>query len=143
MNIPRIFAAAAIMMVVATVIGAVALIGSPEKQRRIRLDEERVQDLQSIARAVDAYWSRHDALPDDLETLRVEPDLQITVQDPVTRKQYGYRTTGEASFELCAEFSREVKMDSISQHYNRFRGGIWAHPAGSHCFKLQVQINKQ
>jgi hypothetical protein len=125
--------------VIGVLIAGLVVIGSPQKQRQRQFDARRVKDLQSIARAVDRYWTRHKELPGDLDVLGVEPDLHVTIRDPETDDIYEYRITGESSFELCAVFTTTLSEETVTHHHHQSRGGIWFHPASRHCFTLEVE----
>ena len=58
---------AASMVVIATVVAAIVVMGSPSAQRESRLDERRVRDLDRIAGAVRNHAEQHGALPADLQ----------------------------------------------------------------------------
>ena len=63
------------LLVVTTlvVIGSIGyvffLMGSPNLQRDIRLDRDRISNLVNIADNIDTYWELNEALPQDLNDL--------------------------------------------------------------------------
>ena len=77
------------IVVLATVAGAVAVMGSPAEQRRMRIDERRVEDLQRIEAAVRAYHAEARALPGTLDTLDARPGVALDAADPETGSRYG------------------------------------------------------
>lgn len=124
---------------VAVVVVALAVLAleSPAVARARRIDERRTGDLQRIAAAIDAHWAREKSLPPDLEALARGPErwrFEKLPTDPLNQSSYGYRVTGERSYELCATFSTE----SLSSRYP----GFWIHPAGEHCFPLDAERKK-
>ena len=129
----------AVVAAVLVVVGAALMVlDSPAEERRKRLDGRRVDDLHEIAEAVDAYWSRKGALPPDLETLEGWEGFDLPRSDPETEEPYEYRTTGEATYELCATFATEAPGEEA--HWAR-RGHrlLWHHPEGEHCFELEAE----
>ena len=54
------------VLVLALIIWSFSIIGSPKDQRAWRLDERRVQDLQSIQRQVIKFWQQKEKLPETL-----------------------------------------------------------------------------
>lgn len=131
--------AAAVAVVLGT---AVAVLDSPSEARRQRLDDQRVQDLSEIAHAVDLYWAQHDAMPPDLDALVDWQAFDEVPRDPESDEPYRYRATGERTFELCAEFAHGSGDDEPYTSWRR-KPGFWPHPAGEHCFELEVDDSKR
>ncbi|MFC3715699.1 hypothetical protein ACFONC_05990 [Luteimonas soli] len=124
------------LVVVATVVGAIAVMGSPGEQRQMRIDEQRVQDLRSIEAAVRLYRNDEGSLPDDLATIDARPGVALDLADPQTGAPYEYRRTGADAFELCASFA----TDSATRKARRNWQGIeWAHGTGRHCFTFRIE----
>src|SRR3546814_15772605 len=63
------------VVVVATVIGAIAVMGSPGEQRKLRIDEHRINDLRAIEAAVRLHRKDTGSLPEDLATLDARPGV--------------------------------------------------------------------
>ena len=125
--------------VVALAVGAAVLVlDSPAEERRRRLDERRVQDLQATAQVIDLYWTLQGALPRDLEALVEWRGIDAPRTDPVTEEPYRYRVTGEATYELCATFARETSDWEAGRPW-RPHAPYWHHPAGEHCFELEAE----
>lgn len=125
--------------VVALAVGAAVLVlDSPAEERRRRLDERRVQDLQEVAAAIDVYWTREGILPPDLDVLAGWQGLAVPRTDPATEEPYGYRVTGEATYELCAAFALETSDWEAGRPW-RPHAPYWHHPAGEHCFSLEAE----
>lgn len=108
--------------------------GSPGHQRQIRLDEERVQDLQSIEYQIGEYWRQKEALPEALTDLQRDLYYFELPVDPDTEAAYEYNVLGELSFELCAHFDR------ASQPALNLRNEVttWKHEAGDVCFERSI-----
>jgi hypothetical protein len=53
----------------------------------------------------------------------------LSLKDPETGQPYTYRVTGKTTYELCATFSLERKSE---------QNVFWNHPAGEHCFTINV-----
>lgn len=123
-------------MVLAVVGAAILVLDSPAEERRERIDERRVEELRTIADGVEAYWRREEEFPVDLEALDGWQGIEIPLEDPANGESYGYRPTGERSYELCAVFDREA-FDGDLRRYPRYHHR-WHHPAGEHCFELRV-----
>jgi hypothetical protein len=123
--------------VVLILVTALTLAGSPRAARARAADERRVQALQTISSAIDAYHGSQRHLPASLEKLREQPAVYVeSIVDVSTGKPYEYRRLDAKSYQLCATF--ETDSSTLPAARPRF-GNLWNHPAGRHCFKLTVQ----
>lgn len=133
--------------IMAIVIGAFFIAGSPFTQRLIKIDLQRVSNLQEIqSQIVFGYWQPKKTLPPSLDVLRNEISGFIPPRDPATGNPYEYRVTGPLSFELCATF------DAASAAAGNGRAGIsephpvgaglqaetWEHGTGHACFARTI-----
>jgi len=117
-------------VVLGSIVAGVILVGGPAEGRIERLDDERVEDLQSIMRAVDQFWKDHDRLPETLEDLARDPREQVSTIDPTSGEAYEYVVLDENTYRLCAVFDGESRAPS------RAPAGFWSHASGRHCFEL-------
>lgn len=121
--------------VAATVVAAVAVIGSPSAQRQARLDERRVRDLRQLEAAVEVYATRDGRLPGSVEMLGPATGRDLSLVDPVSRAPYAYEPRDARRYRLCADFGTDTRAQD--------RRGLpvdagWRHPAGRHCFERAV-----
>lgn len=151
------------VLVLALVIWSFTVIGTPGQQRTWRLDDRRIQDLQSIQYQVINYWQQKEKMPDALTDLSNPISSYAVPVDPEFEKgmKYEYNKTADLSFELCATFS--APMPKGWQEYN-YKGGImpmysegrdvatsavypypgggtnesWDHQAGRTCFTRTI-----
>lgn len=138
---PRVhatFALVATAVVAAALAWGFWLVGSPLNRRSERFDEQRLQDLQTIAReiqriTVDSRGDKNELkepLPKTLdEAVSRARAQQINPRDPETGEPYEYTVQNDSTFELCASFSRA--RDSNDNVF-------WNHAAGRHCFTINV-----
>ncbi len=96
--------------VILLIVWSFYVIGTPGQQRLWRLDDRRVQDLQSIQSQVITYWQQKEKLPAKLDDLATPISYYSIPIDPEfdQGKMYEYKTTGNLSFELCATFSADM-----------------------------------
>lgn len=134
-NVGRSLAIAASAVVIATVVAAMVLMGSPESQRESRLDRKREQDMDSIATAINSRAREGKPLPASLEILSSEPGLRLAVSDPQTRETYSYAITGSDRYRLCAVFATDTGDKSRQGRVDQ----DWLHGAGRHCFERKVE----
>ena len=116
--------------VVIAVLGGLYVSGSPGEQRLLRLDERRIADLVQLSAAISAYWQQSGRLPAALPVLVDGQRLRSLPTDPQTEVVYSYEPADMNTYQLCAEFAR-VAQQTMSEDF-------WAHPAGTHCFELEV-----
>ena len=141
----------AVMIILGSIILGFSVLGTPGDQRAYRYDNQRVQDLQSIQWQVVNYYQQKGSLPDAREQLNDPLSGWNYPVDPENNKSYyGYRNTGNLTFELCATFSREQFRrvpgrgdgTSIPMIYPGIevdgKSDIWNHPAGHHCFSRTI-----
>jgi len=137
------FALWAVFLVALIVWGGLTLIGSPATERLRRIDEQRLNDLRGIRRALERLCVNRSGdrprLMADLPETLAELDLRarrgdavpwaLALTDPVTAIPYEYRLVGGTVFEVCARFDLPR---------NRRWEPFWNHPAGQHCFRLDL-----
>jgi hypothetical protein len=116
--------AAAVIVVVATLLTWPWTVVGPSP------DQRRIEDLQRLSHAVDAFRAREHILPASLARLPIEPAAPIHTYDPVTNRPYDYRPLGPLAYELCARFDAAQPED---------QRGFWWHDAGRYCFPLETR----
>ena len=132
MSSGKVVLSIATAVVLGSIVAGVLLVGGPAEGRIERLDDERVEDLQGIMRAVDRYWKDHEQLPGMLEDLAAGPREQVNTIDPASAEPYGYAVLDENAYRLCAVF------DGESRPRRRASADFWGHSAGRQCFELEV-----
>jgi K+-sensing histidine kinase KdpD len=128
-----LLAIAVTVVVAAAIVAGFLAAGSPKEARAERLDEQRVQHLMEIDRAVEQYYATHKRLPASLDDVADRTSLPLTVEDPETKTSYDYLPTGEREFDLCATFARDLEASDMQEWERK-----WAHGAGRHCFHRTV-----
>lgn len=131
------FAGAASLVVAFAIVWGFVLAGSPMARRMQRLDEQRLQDLQTIAEEIEAMVIETNGkrqlkapLPSTLEeAVKHARATRINPRDPETGELYRYTLKNETTYELCAMFAAQRQSD-----YSVF----WNHAAGEHCFTINV-----
>ncbi len=149
-----------VVLVIAAVITGFIAVGSPTKQRNIRFDNQRTNDLQNIQWQVVNYWQQKGKLPATLADLN-DPLYGTTIPtDPETKADYEYSAKGAFSFELCSTFALAYEdtqgrgeygygrggfSSSIDMAYPSMPGGLdnnWKHEAGRTCFARTIDPEK-
>lgn len=155
-----LFALMGTILVLGMIIWSFSVIGSPMSQRKLRIDQRRLDDLQSIQWQVISYWQQKEKLPATLDELSNPISSYTVPRDPEFQKGkiYEYQKTGAMSFELCATFdmplpqgwipgqsaggmypmaTRDVAVSAVAP----YPGGLqdsWDHEAGRACFTRTI-----
>lgn len=128
-------------LIVVSVVAGFFIIGSPQTQRDIRIDNDRVSDLQSIqSQIVYSYWQSKGALPSSLDDLNDPVVGFVAPTDPETGAAYGYRVVNNTTFELCATFTEaSVGGQTVTKPISADPyGQNWTHEAGEQCFERAI-----
>ena len=124
------------LLCVAAIVGGLWLTGGPGHQRQLRMDERRITQLNELSQQIDTFYNNHQALPTRLSELAKGTMLEPTdFQDPETEESFGYQPKQGRQYELCATFNAPTRQRKYAYEP---AGDKWAHPAGRHCFPLQV-----
>ena len=126
-----------LLLVLASVIGAFFVVGSPTTARLIKQDQVRVNDLSSIQWQIINYWQSKGELPVELAMLNDSISGYITPVDPATAEPYGYSVIDEKSFTLCADFNLKG-AEYEGQRYPVEMISTWSHEEGRQCFNREV-----
>jgi hypothetical protein len=126
-------------LIVLTILAGFVIIGSPQTQRGYRLDEQRINELNSLQYEVINYYQQKGVLPQSIDDLKDPISYYALPVDPETGQPYEYRPTGATSFELCATFSAPSRVSRNGSSIARptMYGGIsdnWQHGEGHTCF---------
>src|SRR3546814_19818451 len=102
-------------------------MGSPGEQRKLRIDEHRINDLRAIEAAVRLHRKDTGSLPEDLAPLDARPGVALDLADPQTGAPYEYRRDGAEAFVLCANFA---PASSAAREPRRPKARHWARGSG-------------
>jgi hypothetical protein len=133
------------LIIVASMILGFSVLGSPQSQRLVRLDNQKIQDLQNIQQQVISYWQMNGALPTSLSDISSSLQYVVIPKDPQSQTTYEYNKTDTMNFEICAEFNKEnletnikygsdIGMPSIGGKSDYLQNNNWNHSAGRICF---------
>lgn len=139
-----LFARAVIAVVAIAVIAGFFVAGLPASQRLVRLDDQRVQDLQNVQSQVIQYWQSKSRLPAGLADLRNDISGFVPPADPVTNAPYEYNVEGGLKFQLCATFQTTSKAAQpnapkavpAGSYYDQQSN--WQHDTGRVCFERTI-----
>ena len=136
----RELAIVASVVVAATLAAAFMVMRSPADERAVTLDQRRMQDLQRIGHAVEAWYQVHDALPPDLAAVAKQPGSTVPAADPASGSTYEYIPGATRDYQLCAAFATDTARTGASGGYADPDAPAWDHPVGHHCFAREVAV---
>lgn len=133
-----------VVLVIGSIIAGFSVLGTPQSQRMLRYDSQKVSDLQNIQWQIVNYWQQKGTLPTVLAELQDPISGFISPIDPQTKEPYEYKKTGTLAFDLCAEFNKPTQtingyMTQIA--YPEPIGKLnesWQHEAGRKCFSRTI-----
>ena len=150
----RLMAAGSCLAILIAIIAGFYFVGSPKTARAIRLDSQRVIDLQNIQYQVMDVWQRTESLPENLDQFSDPLSSFLLPVDPETGTAYAYKKTGKFSFELCADFLQETpswdrpvdgKVLTTMRSFERYPmpyvdsgNENWFHESGYVCFERVI-----
>jgi len=123
--------------------------GSPFKQRFVRFDDQKVNDLAVLQGQIINYWTLKYELPKSLDDLKDSISGFTPPLDLQNGSEYEYNTTGKLSFELCANFNLPSEAGRVgaptagpisatapvgSAVKTLGENDNWSHGAGRACF---------
>ena len=130
----KIWAVSVAVIILISIILGFSILGSPQSQRLLRLDNQKISDLQNIQWQVINYWQMNGIIPESM------PNLPKDIE---------YKKTSQMTFELCTEFNKEKKENIAEQDPRAIDIGYpmkeslmqnndWSHKAGYHCFEKVI-----
>ncbi|MCX6721446.1 MAG: DUF5671 domain-containing protein [Candidatus Staskawiczbacteria bacterium] len=131
------------VLVLAAIIGAFFIVGSPTSARLVQFDQQKVSDLQNIQYQIVNYWQTKQKLPATLSDL-TDPISGFTAPiDQQTKSSYEYniKDATTLSFELCATFNKPSHKNITPMAAYPIGAGIgqnWDHGTGSVCFERTI-----
>lgn len=139
----KLFAIGAGLLVLIAIIMGFVIMGSPSAARDIRLDDQRVSELQNIQNQVLFHWQQKGEMPKQLTDLE-DSISGYRIPTLPEGSNYEYRLTGETTFELCAVFNRNSvessnrPKPSSPMYYPSGMSENWQHSEGRHCFTRTI-----
>lgn len=118
-------------------------IDSPGAERKRQADAARETALGHIDNSIMTYYRAYEKLPDSLDEVARFQHVKFP-RDPETRRPYRYERVGEKDYRLCASFRvartpAQIIAESGPYAMAYSSTPFAEHPAGEHCFNLEVQ----
>ena len=138
------------IIIAISIILGFSVLGSPQTQRLIRYDNQKVSDLNEIQWQVISYWQMNGTIPVSLSDIKSSQQYVIIPTDPQSKTTYEYRKMDAMTFELCSEFNKENMANQNQYGYEVAPVGVgfgkmdviqnnnWNHKAGRQCFSRVI-----
>jgi len=132
------------IVVLLAIVSGFFILGSPAEVRLVRLDAQKVSDLQNIQWQVVNYWQQKEKLPESLDELKDPLSGSFISNDPQSGEAYIYEVTGTLSFKLCGTFNKEGVGDiysalrPVAVEGKDIERDSWQHGAGEVCFDRKI-----
>lgn len=128
------------IVIVVCIIWGFAVLGSPRTQQLLKYDEQKVNDLQNIEGSIQNFYATKGVLPSNFDELLTQ-NYYINTTDSQTQKPYEYKKISKTTFDLCAEFNKELTKSNYVTQPMMYGGNIWIHGAGRFCFSETINPN--
>ncbi|MCC7436615.1 hypothetical protein IT402_01930 [Candidatus Nomurabacteria bacterium] len=89
-NKNKVFVSVSCILVLFSIIYGFSVMGGPGSQRDLRLDQRRLEDLQSIQWQVINFWQQKEKLPESFDDLKNPISSFMIPQDPEFQKGLSY-----------------------------------------------------
>lgn len=132
------------VLMIGSIVAGFSVLGTPQSQRMLRYDSQKVSDLQNTQWQIVNYWQQKGKLPVALADLEDPISGFVVPIDPQTKSSYEYKKTGTLSFDLCAEFNKMSQNSAAPEAQMVYPepmgkpGETWQHEAGRHCFSRTI-----
>jgi type II secretory pathway pseudopilin PulG len=135
----KLFAILSGIIVLIVIVSGFFVIGLPQNQRNISLDEQRVYNLQNIQGQITEYFRQKQTVPATL-TLLNDPLQNYTLPtDPETNAQYSYTKISSTEFTLCADFkTNTLSVNQTVPVKPAYGTENWLHAAEKTCFTRTI-----
>lgn len=132
----KLMAAVSTAVVALMIVLGFLQLGAPSRQRKLRADGQRLQQLYFLSTSIRNYFTSHASqLPTGLSQLP-------TYTDPVTHAPYEYHPQQGSQYQLCASFAARSPSEEQNQNFGPMPN-LWVHPSGRHCFPLDASLAPQ
>ncbi len=108
----KIFFFSSLAVIVIAFVSAWFFIESPALTRAKRLDQNLINNINTIENAVNSYNEKYKKLPENLNEVKANRDIYLDAMSFVDRETgapIDYKKTGTSTFEICATFRTDNK----------------------------------
>lgn len=137
----KIWVTVSALVIISCIVWGFSVLGSPRTQQLLKYDEQKVSDLQNIENAIQNFYSLKGVLPKDFSEIAKNQNYYVNTTDSQTQKSYEYEKTGNTTYDLCAEFNKELTKANYGTEPMMYGGNTWMHGIGRFCFAQTINPN--
>jgi hypothetical protein len=138
-KIKLIFFIVSLLLVVFALTLAIVHMESPQTTRDKKADENTLRNFDTINMNVNMYYNNNEELPESLEQLKGDSNLNSYPNNSISLKDIEYNKLSETEYELCADF----RTSNLDDKYNNLRyGSNRIHDSGYECLEQEIQVMK-
>jgi hypothetical protein len=137
----------ALIIVAVVIIWGFTIVGSPSFNRKLSADINRIEDILDLSQVIELYFDHQKKLPNNLMDLEKVSSVyrarEMRLEDPTSKKPYGFKVKDPYSYELCAEFELTSKETELEKQPYNYGGRNWNYEVGHHCFLFEISVEKR
>lgn len=147
-KVNKLFAIISSILILSVILWGFSITGSPRTQRLLKIDQNRIYNLQNIQNEVVYFWQLKRRLPVNLSELNNPLRGFSLPNDPETGEPYKYSIKSSLIFDLCATFAKDSPkqgQDAMNIRYSEpYKVGLegdvnfWNHGVGEKCFETTI-----
>lgn len=138
-KIKSVFFIASLLLVVFALGLAIVHMESPQTTRDKKIDENTLRDFDTINMNMNMYYNNNDKLPESLEELKGDSNLNSYPGNVVSLEEVEYNKLSDTEYELCADF----KTSNLDNENTNLRyGSNRLHDSGYQCLEQEIQVMK-
>ncbi len=138
-KIKSLFFIASLLLVVLALGLAIAHMESPQTTRDKKIDEKTLRDFDNINMNVNMYYNNNDELPESLQELKSDSNLNVYPNSAVSLEDIEYNKLSETEYEFCADFETSNLDD---ENTNLRYGSNRLHDSGYQCLEQEIMSVK-
>lgn len=131
----RIYFFATLAAIIIILISGFIFVESPNQTRLKKLDQEILEDFNSIKYAIENFYQTSKRLPEDFNAL-IKADLikADNIKNRAAKNNFEYYILGDNKYKICADFQTSNKGDK-ENCYDEWLDKEWSHDSGYQCFE--------
>jgi cation transport ATPase len=133
-KIKSIFFVASLLLVIFTLGLAIVHMESPQTTRDKKVDEDILRNFDNINMNVNMYYNSNKELPESLEELKSNSNLNVYPDSAVSLDNIEYKKLSEIKYELCTDFKTSNLDD---KNINLRYGSNRLHNSGYQCLEQE------